>query len=256
MFTLSAVPVKFIGLLILFCFTTAYELLRTVRSRTVTGGVSAGLHLLMSVIMLAMVPKSWWKPLQQVLPMPVTIVLMAVGLGWFCWLTFRAHPGHRMHPLGCAMMFAAMVWHLEAMQVMHSMMSHSTGNHMEMSSGGPTATPAMNHSGMDHSGMDHGSMGHDMGHASASPSPMAGMDHGSMGHDMAAGHDVMWWFAIIGLPLMAWLLYAAVKGLVTAIREPEHRMVGLADFAMNFGMFWMSTGLLVPVLPFFSALAF
>lgn len=245
MFTLSAVPVKFFGLMVLFCFTTGFELLRTVRSRTVTSGVSAGLHLVMSIIMLAMVPKSWWKPLQQLLPMPAAIALMAMGLVWFVWLAFRAHPGHRMHPLGCALMFAAMVWHLGAMQVMHSMMSHSTGNHIEMSSGGPTATPTMDHAGMDHSGM-----GHDMGHASASPSPMAGMDHGSM------GHDTMWWFAVIGLPLMAWLLYAAVKGLVTAIREPEHRMVGLADFAMNFGMFWMSTGLLVPVLPFFSALAF
>ena len=35
-----------------------------------------------------------------------------------------------------------------------------------------------------------------------------------------------------------------------------HRLAALSDFAMNFGMFWMSTGLLTPILPFFAALAF
>ena len=30
----------------------------------------------------------------------------------------------------------------------------------------------------------------------------------------------------------------------------------LAAFAMNFGMFWMSTGIMVPLLPFFALFAF
>ena len=34
------------------------------------------------------------------------------------------------------------------------------------------------------------------------------------------------------------------------------RRTGSCDFAMNFGMFWMSTGLLVPILPFFTVFAF
>jgi hypothetical protein len=35
-----------------------------------------------------------------------------------------------------------------------------------------------------------------------------------------------------------------------------YRLAHSADFAMNAGMFWMSTGLLVPLLPFFAALSF
>ena len=36
----------------------------------------------------------------------------------------------------------------------------------------------------------------------------------------------------------------------------RYRMAAASDFAMNFGMFWMSTGIMVPLLPFFALLAF
>lgn len=220
MFTLSAVPVKFVALLILFAFTTVFETYRVVRATNGTQRTSHLLHLVMSVIMLLMVPKSWWVPFRNVVPVPVSIFLMVLGVLWFGYLAVTAKPGHRAHPTGCALMFAAMVWHLAAMMVkMHNM-----------------------------AGMQHGS------------NQMGGMNHGSMGGmqpQMASGgRGTLWWMAVLGLPLMAYLLYASVRALAVAFHEPSARLSSLSDFAMNFGMFWMSTGLLVPVLPFFSHLAF
>ena len=43
---------------------------------------------------------------------------------------------------------------------------------------------------------------------------------------------------------------------VRPVGSVKFRLEQLSAFAMNFGMFWMSTGLLVPILPFFAALAF
>ena len=239
MFTLSAVPVKFVGLLVLFAFTTAYEGWRTVRADSATGRTSHGLHLLMSVIMLLMVPKSWWVPFKSVVPVPVSIALMVVGVLWFARLALRGHGHGRAHATGCALMFTAMVWHLAAMMVkMHNMtsMSGKTG-------GSATPMPSM-------AGMDHGSM------AGMSPSPMAspmaGMDHSQMA---SGGHGTMWWMALIGIPLMAYLLWASFKALAVAFTKPGQRVSALADFAMNFGMFWMSTGLLVSVAPFMGLLS-
>lgn len=80
----------------------------------------------------------------------------------------------------------------------------------------------------------------------------------------AAMHD----YAVVGVPLIVALLAMAVAGLWRAISgraenpgkaptchvaatEPlAIRLSGLADFAMAFGMAWMSTGLLSPVIPF------
>jgi hypothetical protein len=36
----------------------------------------------------------------------------------------------------------------------------------------------------------------------------------------------------------------------------KYRLEVISAFAMNFGMFWMSTGLLVAILPFFARFAF
>ena len=70
---------------------------------------------------------------------------------------------------------------------------------------------------------------------------------------------VLWVFALVGLPFMAYLLVAGVLALLRALRPGAaagRRLAAMSDFAMNFGMFWMSTGLLTPILPFFAALAF
>jgi len=152
---------------------------------------------------------------------------------------------------------------------------------------------------------------------------MGGMDMGSAADPNAAG-GTMWTFALVGLPLMAYLLAAGVRSLWQVVapadplasaetcpcgpgcdcgpdcvcyathahaeaREPElvaagaapspqlisapvvdtrtchevrpvgsrkFRLEALAGFAMNFGMFWMSTGLLLPILPFLATLSF
>ena len=41
-----------------------------------------------------------------------------------------------------------------------------------------------------------------------------------------------------------------------SLASPTFRLAALAGFAMNFGMFWMSTGLMTPVLPWMTHLAF
>ncbi|MEL4358785.1 MULTISPECIES: hypothetical protein [unclassified Luteococcus] len=219
MFTLSAVPVKFIGLLIFFLFTTVYETYQLVKAPSTRGRISHGLHWLMSVIMLLMVPKNIWVPFRNVVPVPVSIALMVLGVVWFGYLAVVAKQGHRAHPIGCALMFTAMAWHLAAMMVKMQNMK------------------AM------------GSMG---------GAPMGGgMRHQMPSHQMMwGGHSALWWMALIGLPLMAYLLYASFKAIVLALQGPARRLEGLSDFAMNFGMFWMSTGLLTPILPFFKYLAF
>ncbi|MEL4503435.1 hypothetical protein AAEX63_00680 [Luteococcus sp. H138] len=225
MFTLSAVPVKFIGLLIFFAFTTAYETYQLVKATSARGRISHGLHWLMSVIMLLMVPKNIWVPFRTVVPVPVSIFLMVLGVIWFGYLAVMARPGHRAHPTGCTLMFAAMAWHLAAMMVKMQNMKAMGG----MSGG--------SHGGM--SGGSHGGMG------------------GGMNHQlMWGGHSALWWMALIGIPLMAYLLYASIRAVALALKEPSRRIEALSDFAMNFGMFWMSTGLMTPILPFFKYLAF
>ena len=70
---------------------------------------------------------------------------------------------------------------------------------------------------------------------------------------------VLWVFALVGLPFMTYLLVASALALWRALRPGAaagRRLAAMSDFAMNFGMFWMSTGLLTPILPFFAALAF
>ena len=245
MFALSAVPVKFIGLLVLFLFTTAWEAVRLARATTRVGRVSVGLHLLMSVVMLAMVPRSVWRPVTQVVPTWAWAGLMALGALWFVWLAARSHGAHRAHAAGCAAMFAAMTWHLVAMVVKMRSMT------MPMGSG---SSPTGHGSGM--AGMDHSSMATPSAAPAGGHGSMSGMDHASVAPMAQAGHDAMWWVAIVGLPLMAWLLWSAGRDLWRAITQPTERLDNLSGFAMNFGMFWMSTGLLVPVLPFFSQLAF
>lgn len=245
MFTLTATPVMFVALLVMFTFCTLWEAWRCVRT---SGPARVGhvLHLLMAIVMLLMVPHTVWQPFHSVVPLPVTIVVMALGVFWFAWRATQVPATRRFHSVSCAVMFAAMVWHLVGMQVKMSGMSGS-----------------MAHSSMG--GMDHGSMGHAMpsmgsmpsmgAHPMPSMSPMP-MDHGSMTMSTTSGHGALWWVALAGLPLMAWLLYAAIRALTEAFARPTGRLAALSDFAMNLGMFWMSVGLLTPVLPFMGLLRF
>lgn len=260
MFTLADTPVKFVVLLMLFGWSTLWSSYELTRPQRVRQRISNALHLVMAVVMVLMVAGPTWRALTSVVPTAALVAGFAVATVWFCWLAidgFRSSDrGAGLHFSGHAAMFGAMTWHLAAMAAKHSRTNHEVG-----------------HGGMDHSGMDHSGMGHDMG---------------GMGHDLVAQSQqpggTLWIFALVGLPFMAYLLAASVFALLKAARQPtmvsaaavtarpqapvrschqeravgsrDYRLAALSDFAMNFGMFWMSTGLLVPILPFFTVFAF
>ncbi len=251
MFTFESVPVKFVGLIVLFAFCVVWSVVELARGRTAEQRASNALHVLMSVVMLLMVPRETWLPLRDLVGMPALIGVFVAGVGWFGWLALRPGrtAGERRHFAGHAAMFAAMAWHLAAMMV----------KHQTMASSGPTPIAP----------------GAGMGGASSGPA---------------------WWAAVVGVPFMAYLLVAGVSDVVRALRpapdrrpaaalvhagapgtsaqpfaptsaealchephpaaHPTWRLHHLAGAAMNLGMFWMSTGLLVPVAPFMALFAF
>ncbi|GAB3624032.1 hypothetical protein GCM10027418_21160 [Mariniluteicoccus endophyticus] len=247
MFTLADTPVKFVALLVMFAFPVVWCGWEVIRSRGVRHVISNVLHLLMAVVMLVMVPKTWWQPFHKVVPLPFLIGLFVVAALWFVGLLIdsrrRGEEGLSLHFVGHAMMMGAMAWHLSGM----------------------VAKMAQMKAGMEPGGMNHG-----------------GMNHGGMNHGAASGPDPMFWIAVIGVVFMSWLLFAAVKDLIEAVRpaprlesapgapvlevagchDPRpvgslgQRLSALDGFCMNFGMFWMSTGLMVVLLPFFSVFSF
>lgn len=265
MFTLTDTPVKFVALLLFFTFTTIWSLYQLARRQTGATLVSNLAHLAMSVVMFIMVPGTLWRPFVAAIPLPALVGFFGVFTAWFVFLGVRglaaAGPArkHGWHALGHAGMFGAMTWHLAGMMVrMRAMMA----GHGMPSGSGPHGAEMGPGSGMGHGGM-------------ATPGAMTTPGPGSMAA-ASAGTSAAMMVAIIGIPFMAYLLIAAIGNLRNAIRPSpdiqDHagheaaghghyvagnpRIAALADFAMNFGMFWMSTGLMVPLLPFFSYLAF
>ena len=247
MFTLTDMPVKFIGLLLLFTFSTLWSIYQLARRQNGLTLVSNLAHLAMSVVMLIMVPHTLWQPFSDVIPLPALVGFFGVFALWFVYLGVRglnagaAARQHGWHALGHGGMFGAMTWHLAAM---------------------------MNHHG--HHDMDHGP---DPGHGDGANGheAMTEMTHGAIEHTSATS-DLAMLIAVIGVPFMAYLLLAALGNLKNALAPSpsirDHaghasaghghyvagnpRLASLADFSMNFGMFWMSTGLMTALLPFFS----
>ncbi len=221
MFSFSQTPVTFAGLILLFAWCTVWSLVELLRARTASERIMTGLHLFMSVVMLAMVPHASWAALSALIPTPVLAALFVLAAVWFVWTAVRAgtgahaghagHAGHRGHLIGHAIMFGAMAWHLAGMAAaMASMAGH---------------------------GSDHGG-------------------HGDMGHAMAPA-PAMLAVAWVGIPFMIALLVMGVADLVGLLRpatprdQRPHRAMGAA---MNLGMFWMSVGLVAPLLPFLTVL--
>ena len=261
MFTLADTPAKFVVLLALFAWCTVWCTYELTRRQDARQRISNAAHLAMAVVMLLMVARPTWAALTALVPTSALVAAFAVGTAWFGWLAvdgFRAADRRAgLHFCGHAAMFAAMTWHLAAMAVKAQ---HATGH------------PGMSHGGMAHGGMAHGGMG-----------------YGTSGHGAQPG-TTMCVFALIGVPLMTYLLAASVTAIrevtrprmaeleqattgagpavlapagpergcheVRAVGSTAHRLAASCDFAMNFGMFWMSTGLLVPLLPFFTVFAF
>jgi len=262
MFSFAETPVRFVGLLLLFAFCTLWSTYELTRRQDARQRVSNAVHLVMAVVMLLMVAPMTWMTLTAVVPTLVWVGVFALSTAWFVWLAVDALRGSdrngALHFFGHATMFAAMTWHLLAMAVMHRAKL--------------------------------GGMGAEWTAAQRMPG------------------GVLWIFALVGIPLMTYLLISSFRSLWQAVqprspiaeaecncepkesvREPvlvgsdgaaptrlavalavsthschEVRPVGTAKyrlevisaFAMNFGMFWMSTGLLVPILPFFAVFAF
>ena len=230
MFTFDQTPVKFVGLLVLLTWCTLWCAHGLARSRGARQRVGAALHLVMAAVMLAMVPKPVWTTLTGVVPVPVIAAAFAAATVWFVWLTAGA-PG-RPTDSGSA------------------------------DSGSAHARPT--DSGCTHAG--HAAMFAAMTwHLAAMAVKASARAELGMGPAMhqwmeQAGRPgrVLWVFALVGLPFMTYLLVAGALALWRALRPGAagRRLAALSDFAMNFGMFWMSTGLLTPILPFFAALAF
>jgi hypothetical protein len=268
LFSFDATPVMFVGLLVLFGWSAAWSIYELTRPQDSWQRVSNALHLAMAVVMLLMVAGPTWKAMTGLLPTPLLAGLFAAATGWFAWRAIgTGRPtdrGVRLHLFGHAAMFAAMTWHLAAMAAMAAGMAH-----------GPDNGSGHGHAG---GGMDAG-----------------GMDMGDWMTVQSQAGGVLWWFALAGLPLMAYLLAASLRSLGLAVRSApraavpvgpaththedgrahqsatanshncheirpvgsaKFRLAALCDLAMTVGMFWMSTGLLAPLLPAMALLAF
>lgn len=310
MFTLADTPVKFVSLLILFLFCTAWSIYELTRPQDRTQRVSNSLHLVMSLVMLVMVPTVTWRPFVHLVGGPVLIAVFVLSVAWFVGLAVVRREA-RGHYLGHAAMFGAMAWHLTGMVIKMPLMSAT----MQHGSSGTAGSGSMG--GMPGMGATPGAggmsgMGGMSGNAGMSPMAAASQPGGSV-----------WFVALVGIPFMLYLLIAAIRDLVTAVRPApaendlttgdraghlgghdhsaavgagtapsadsvpaatgaEHtttrtveqtqesvvchevrpagsstfRLAALAGFAMNFGMFWMSTGLMTPILPWMKLLSF
>jgi Domain of unknown function (DUF5134) len=269
-FTFAATPVKFVGLIVLFAWCTVwcvYELTRPVDWRRRLSNV---LHLLMSVAMLAMVWTGVWMPLASVIGLPAIVAVFALATGWFLWRAVEARGSGRTglaHAAGHAVMFAAMTWHLSAMAIKRGAMSGMAGQ-----AGGaavtlavvgvpfmvyllvaglndvrrallPRAAASVCHCGTDCT------CGPDCACGASVPASEEVREHEAelSGPGYAASRQLK---LIVAAP--------AASGCHEARRvgTPAYRLSALSDAAMNLGMFWMSTGLLVAIAPFMRMLSF
>lgn len=239
---------KLVGLLVLFAFTTIWSGAEVLQSRTTRQIVSNVAHLMMAIVMVLMIFGNLWHSFIDVVPVQVVVGFFVAAVVWFHWLgvdALRGDAGQRTqaaHFYGHAAMMGAMAWHLIAMAI---------------------------------------KMGHASHHSPMATTPTVG--------------SALWIAALVGVPFMAYLLAASVLYLREVIRtahrsssrtahtvpqlvgmgsstqfedetvgchEPRrvgsavHLMSALSGFAMCFGMFWMSTGLLIPILPVMHYLTF
>lgn len=272
MFTFADTPIKFVGLLVLFAFCTVWCGYELTRPQDAKQRISNAFHLVMAVVMVLMVAPATWKGLTAVVPLPVLVGGFAAFTAWFVWLSVAAWAGADrrggLHYLGHGAMFGAMTWHLAAMATMQAAMSHGMG----MGRGGMDKTRMMAEQsspggtlwvvaliGIPFMTYLLVSSLRSLWQAFQPPAPAAAAVDDAACEHCAVGEDQV-------VPASAG---AAAVGVAVAPRVMTHschevRPVGsvkfrlevLAAFAMNFGMFWMSTGLMVAILPFFSVFAF
>ena len=215
--------------------------------------------------------------------------------GWLAVAAGRAGDrSGLLHFTGHAAMFAAMTWHLSAMGVMEAAMAQGMGSGgMDGMGEGSGMGPMDMGSWMKAQSMPGGTLWvfalvglpfmayllasslrslalaiRVAGEAPAMPMAASGTacacgpdcDCGpecscQSGHAASGGGEPA---AVSGAVMLAEAPVATTHSCheVRPVGSVKFRLEQLSAFAMNFGMFWMSTGLLVPILPFFAALAF
>ncbi|MHB1007639.1 MAG: DUF5134 domain-containing protein [Propionibacteriaceae bacterium] len=288
MFAFADTPVKFVGLLILFAGCTVWSVYELTRPQDWRQRISNGLHLVMAVVMLLMVAPVTWHALIAVVPTSALVGVFALSTGWFVWLVVDAlrAPDQRgwLHFLGHAAMFGAMTWHLSAMAVMHAGMPHASamnrGSDTGMDMGQwmaaqsrPGGTlwivalvgiPFMTYLVIA-----------SLRALQQAVRPRSGLAEVTCpcGPDCTCGAEcpcsVNHLAPTVRDPELAAFGGAAPVSLALAPVESSHgchelravgsatyRLEAVSAFAMSFGMFWMSTGLLVAILPFFALFAF
>ena len=266
-------PVKFIGLLVLFVWCTGWSTYELTRPQDGRRRVSSVLHLAMAVVMLLMVAPLTWRGLVAVVPVAALTGFFGLCTVWFVWLAVEAtramDPPGRMHRLGHAAMFGAMTWHLSAMTAMHAVMSRAgsgVGQGREALSrpGGTLWIFAV--VGIPFMAYLLVSSLRSLSR-SATTQPRVTPAVCPCGPGCSCGPECSCWANHAEAGLRSAELVAssgAATGVATAPKASTanchevrvvgtltYRLAALSDFAMSFGMFWMSSGLLVPVLPFF-----
>lgn len=273
MFAFDEVPVKFIGLLVLFVWCTIWCIYELTRPQDRYQRVSNVLHLAMAVVMLLMVARPTWMGLLSVVPINALTTLFAVGTAWFVWLAVRARLAadqrSGLHYAGHALMFAAMTWHVAAMAVKRA---HRTPAGMDMdwvrSAGQPggelwlfalVGVPLMAYL----------LLASVLAIRDIARRPLPVNDACACGTGCRCGAECA---CSPAHPVDGPAVEAGRRGSTAVLAAPatvalscheerpvgsvRYRLAAASDFAMNFGMFWMSTGIMVPLLPFFALLAF
>jgi hypothetical protein len=292
-FAYAETPVTFVALLLLFAFCTAWCAYELTRPQDARQRVSNLLHLVMAVVMLLMVAPPTWSAMTSVVPTFGLVAGFALSTVWFGWLAWAAHRASdrsgRLHFLGHAAMFGAMTWHLSAMGVMEAAMAQPSGHDMggmDMGSG-MGAGPMDMGQWMQQQSLPGGTLWvfalvgvPFMAYLLASGLrslwlaflPRAAAGSCPCGPGCTCGPECSCHANHAVAQPEVQLVASGGRAPLTVIEAPpatahschEVRPVGstsfrvesLAAFAMNVGMFWMSTGLLVPLLPFFAAFAF
>ncbi|MGV8848270.1 MAG: DUF5134 domain-containing protein [Propionibacteriaceae bacterium] len=262
MFMFAVMPVKVVGLLLLFAGCTLWCIYELTRAQDVRRRVSNVLHLVMAVVMLLMVAPMTWNALRAVVPTLAWVGVFALCTAWFVWLAIEALRGSDrrggLHFLGHATMFAAMTWHLAAMAVMHRAKlagMSAEGLAAQRIPGGVlwmfalVGLPLMTYLLIS----SFRSLWKAVQPRSAVAEVNCDCEPGAIVREpvlVAVGGGA--------LPRLALASALSTHGCheVRPVGTAKYRLEAISAFAMNFGMFWMSTGLLVPILPFFSLLAF
>ena len=277
MFIFADMPVRFISLLVLFTWCTVWSIYELTRPQGPRQRVSNTLHLVMSALMLIMVAPVTWKNLIAVIPTMVWVGVFALSTAWFIWLAIDAlrssdrHGG--LHFVGHAAMFGAMTWHLWAMAVMHRAKMAGLGDEWMMAQRMPggvlwifalAGLPIMTYLLI--------SSMRSLWQATQRGTGVALLNC-ACGPDCDCGPECSCYVkhaeAIVREPVLVGSASAAPARRAAAPAVSTHtcsevrpvgtlkyRLSALSAFAMNFGMFWMSTGLMVAILPFFKYLAF